>query len=212
MLVEQGLPDRTVPFFVIELAQSGELYNWVAHGQKFPESFARYFFRQIITGIEYLHNSGFAHRDLKMENVLIGADRKVKIADFGLAGPIIGKDASGYLKSIKGTVKYRAPEITSASTAKYMGAMADIFSLGVILFNLVTRLPPFNKAEISDSYYRLIASNRADVFWKYCQSFNLSEELKELITSMLNPLPTLRPSIADIKSHPWYTNAEVPTD
>ena len=78
---------------------------------RFEENVARYFFKQILEALDFMHNKGYAHRDLKPENILIDMNTTIKIADFGFAGPIEGRDGSGYLKTLLGTNSYMAPEI-----------------------------------------------------------------------------------------------------
>jgi serine/threonine protein kinase len=113
----------------------------------------------------------------------------LKIADFGFAAPISGRDGSGALKTKLGTESYMAPEIHMRKP--YNGASVDLFATGIILFIMFTQHPPFTRAEPSDPFYRLICANRADLFWK-AHSKNkpngaefFSEEFKSLITSML---------------------------
>ena len=65
----------------------------------------------LLNGLAYCHKNGITHRDLKPENILIDSDYNIKIADFGLAGPIDGRDGSGYLKTVLGSVMYMAPEV-----------------------------------------------------------------------------------------------------
>jgi serine/threonine protein kinase len=101
-----------------------------------------------------------------------------------------------------------APEIHMRKP--YQGPSVDLFATGIILFIMFTQHPPFTKAVPEDPFYRLLCANRADLFWK-AHSKNkpngadfFSEDFKNLITSMLQFDPTHRPSLAEVKSHPWY--------
>lgn len=98
-----------------------------------------------------------------------------------------------------------APEIILKEP--YQGHVVDLFALGIILFICYSGHPPFNTAHPTDAHYKLISTNRADLFWKYhsnrkAQGF-YSEEFKDLITSMLQTTANQRLSLADIVGHPW---------
>ena len=80
--------EKTVSYIVLELALGGELFDFIAIAGKLDESMARYYFKQFMEGLNYCHMSGVSHRDLKPENLLLDNDFKLKIADFGFAGPI----------------------------------------------------------------------------------------------------------------------------
>jgi serine/threonine protein kinase len=108
-----------------------------------------------------------------------------------------------------------APEIHARKP--YNGASVDLFATGIILFIMFTQHPPFTRAEPSDPFYRLLCANRADLFWK-AHSKNkpngadfFSEDFKNLMTSMLAYDPAQRPTMEDIRAHPWYTNSNVAT-
>ena len=191
---------------MLELATGGELFDYVATTGRFSEPIARFYFRQLIEGLDYCHQKGVTHRDLKPENVLYDNSFNLKIADFGFAAPVDGRDGSGYLKTKLGTESYMAPEIHARKP--YNGASVDLFACGIILFIMITQHPPFTKAEPSDPFYRLLCANRADLFWK-AHSKNkpegfFNEDFKNLITAMLQFDPSNRPSMADVKAHPWY--------
>ena len=87
------------------------MFDYVASTGRFNERIARFYFRQIIEGLGYVHSKGITHRDLKPENVLYDSHFNLKIADFGFAAPIDGRHGEGTLKTKLGTESYMAPEI-----------------------------------------------------------------------------------------------------
>jgi len=162
----------------------------------------------LIEGLDYVHQKGLTHRDLKPENVLYDSNFNLKIADFGFAAPIAGRDGSGLCKTKLGTESYMAPEIHMRKP--YSGASVDLFASGIILFIMFTQHPPFTKADPSDPFYRLLCANRPDLFWK-AHSKNkpngadfFPEDFKNLITAMLQFDPSQRLTMAEVKAHPWY--------
>ena len=125
-----------VIYIVLELATGGELFDYVATTGRFNEPIARFYFRQLIEGLDYVHQKGVTHRDLKPENVLFDQEFNLKIADFGFAAPIVGRDGSGNLITKLGTESYMAPEIHLKKP--YNGAAVDIFACGIVLFIMIT--------------------------------------------------------------------------
>lgn len=109
----------------------------------------------------------------------------MKLADFGFAAPVEGRDGSGSLFTKLGTLNYMAPEIHLKQP--YQGTSIDLFAGAIILFIMVAQHPPFTTAEPKDPFYRCLAANRADIFWKtHCQSKPegnefFSEDLKDII-------------------------------
>ena len=83
-------PKKTRPVFyvVLEIASGGEVFDFIANTGRFQERVARYFFKQLLEGLDHVHMNGHAHRDLKPENLLMDKDFNLKIADFGFAAPI----------------------------------------------------------------------------------------------------------------------------
>lgn len=197
---------REVPiaYMALELIQGGELFDYVAI-RSFSQDICRYYFKQMLQVMHYMHIKGVAHRDLKPENIMLDENFDVRFADFGFAAPIQGRDGSGFLKTILGTTAYMAPELILKQA--YQGHCVDLFALGIILFILYSGHPPFNQAHPNDPHYKLLATNRADLFWKQHQNNKpqgfFSEEFKDLITNMLQLKPETRPSLADCVGHAW---------
>lgn len=90
---------KKVAYVALELVTGGELFDWVSNSGEFSEDVARYYFKELLTGLNYMHTAGVAHRDLKPENLMLTGDYQIKIADFGFAAPIAGRDNSGYLQT-----------------------------------------------------------------------------------------------------------------
>ena len=101
-----GTSYGVVCVIVQDVAESGELFYFVKNSGYFSEANARYFFKQIIDGLEYLHKQGLAHRDIKPDNILLDSEFNIKIADFGFAAPIKGRTGTGKLTTKLGTLPY----------------------------------------------------------------------------------------------------------
>lgn len=121
--------------------------------------------------------------------MLLGKNFDLKIADFGFAAPIDGKDGSGNLETFLGTLNYMAPEIHLRTP--YDGKAVDVFAAGVILFMMVSAHQPFETAEPHDPYYKCVAAHRSDIFWRVHSKNKpegdafYSSEFKSLISGML---------------------------
>lgn len=103
--------DKMRDYMVLEIASGGELFDFIAMSGRFTEPLARYFFQQFMSGINHCHSNGVSHRDLKPENLMLDHQYTLKIADFGFAAPVEGRDGSGALHTKLGTLNYMAPEI-----------------------------------------------------------------------------------------------------
>merc|ERR1712159_790038 len=139
--------------------------------------------------LQYMNSKRVAHRDLKLENILVDSDLNLKVADFGFA---TYKNISK-LESYRGTKTYMAPEIKESKT--YDGRQIDIFSVGVILFIIVMGIFPFQEAKQDDYYYQFLISGKTEKYWRKTGGDNLSTEFKDLIEKMVNHDPSKRPTI-----------------
>mgnify|MGYP000197250658 FL=1 len=202
---EKGTSKR-VFFIVIELAKGGELFDFLSISGKFSEPMARYYFLQLMDGLEFCHRNKICHRDLKPENLLLDADYKLKIADFGFARDVAGSLGDGLLSTRCGTLPYMAPEIHLAK--KYSGQSVDLFAAAIILFVMVAQHQPFSQATEDDAFYKCFFKNRSDIFWKTMQQRGggncFSKEFMSLINCMLQVDPVHRPSIYEIIAHDWF--------
>lgn len=177
--------NKTVDYLVLELVNGGDLFDYVANSGRFSEEVARYYMTQLLDALDYMHKNGSAHRDLKPENIMLDSEFNLKVADFGFAAPIEGKDGSGFLHTQLGTQSYMAPEIHLAKP--YTGAGVDLFATAIILFVMLSQRPPFNCANPQDPYYKLLAADRSDLFWKAHDDAEggtsiYSQEFKDLFT------------------------------
>ena len=192
----------------LEVAKGGELFDFISVTGEFSEDECRYYFHQLVDGMEYLHSVGYSHRDLKTENILLDKHYNLVIADFGYAS---GKDKN---TTAVGTEDYMAPEILRGDD--YQGKVVDIFGMGLILFMMRARGKAFMSARPSDDYYRNFCVNKPYKFWSMQSSSkedgenHFSEEFKDLVNLLFANNPTHRLTFSEIKKHPWY-NGALPT-
>jgi len=139
----------------------------------------------MMAAIHYCHSNGVTHRDLKPENILVDSLYNIKVADFGFAAPVCGRDGQGLLKTKWGTESYMSPELHARK--EYRGTDADLFSASIILFIMHTGSPPFAQAKRSDAHYKWFVNNEADKFWNMHARFHqgFSNEFVDLITCMM---------------------------
>lgn len=204
---------------VMEFAEHGDLFNYLLQGP-LPEGIARYFFEQVLNAVEHLHRNRFCHLDLKLDNILLDRDFNVKLTDFGFAAKLEGNEP---LYKRVGTPSYRPPEMWKfeGDYKGYDGIKTDMFQLGIILFILVTGLPPFSEAHYGDLWYRPAIVGKWDVFWNFREkqakhknqgSAVFDNNFKTLIMQLLAPNEYLRPTIEGVRESAWYKNGKRSTN
>jgi len=199
-----------VAYIVLELVIGHNLAGFLNSKKFLEEKEFKYIFFKIINVIKYMHCKGIAHRDIKIENIMIDSNKQIKMIDFGFADKISGNESLGLLEGALGTKQYAAPEILLG--CPYNGMMADIFAVGVTLFIIAVKAYPFEQcASTTDNKYNYFWSNQIDKFWEDHMRENenvkrISFEVRELISLMLSPDHTQRPSISEIYSHKWLSD------
>lgn len=184
-------------YLTLEYVPGGLLYDVCEKMGGMGELAGRFFARQLIDALYYMHKNGVVHRDLKLENMLVDHKLNVKLADFGFATYKNIKN----LTSFKGTKTYMAPEIWE--NVVYDGRNADVFSCAVIIYIIVHGIFPFKEATKKDNYYGLLAKGDYNQYWERVCGQGLSPEFKDLMMRMFSPNPKDRPTISEIRKHPW---------
>ena len=175
---------------VTEFAQ-GELFEILEDDQCLPEEEVRAVAKQLVRALHYLHSNRVIHRDMKPQNILIGARRVVKLCDFGFARAM--SSATMVLTSIKGTPLYMAPELVQEQPYNHT---VDLWSLGVILYELFVGQPPF----YTNSIYSLIQKIVRDPLrWPE----NISPPFKSFLKGLLNKKPSERLTWPALADHPF---------
>ncbi|XP_056586224.1 serine/threonine-protein kinase MARK2 isoform X8 [Triplophysa dalaica] len=170
-------------YLVMEYASGGEVFDYlVAHG-RMKEKEARAKFRQIVSAVQYCHQKCIVHRDLKAENLLLDADMNIKIADFGFSNEFT---LGNKLDTFCGSPPYAAPELFQGK--KYDGPEVDVWSLGVILYTLVSGSLPFDGQNLKELRERVLRG-------KYRIPFYMSTDCENLLKKFLILNPTKRGSL-----------------
>lgn len=190
-------------FMFMERALGKDLFEQLNHFQSLPESIAQKVFLQIVDGVKFLHEKNVAHRDLKLENILIMEkveemsdleSRTIKLADFEFANHFTPQQKC-FEKM--GTEYYYSPQLISG---EYSPFKADIWALGVILYALLTGKYPTH-----------IGPNTDILTDKYLPS-EITDSLRDLLKLLLSYNEENRPNIHQVLSHPWLTSSLFTSD
>lgn len=172
-------------YIVMELCANGELFQYVTSRGRLEEAEARTLFKQIIEAVDYCHSKSIIHRDIKHKNILLDQENRIKLIDFGLSN-YATKD--GLRSTFCGTPAYSAPEMILAQ--KYSGPEVDVWSVGVVLFSMLTGEFPFKTvSHIIDGSYTM-----PDYISPHCQ---------DAIRAMLVVDGKLRATAKELLAHPF---------
>jgi 5'-AMP-activated protein kinase catalytic alpha subunit len=178
---------------IMEYCDKGEMYDIVKKHVGLNEKDARYYFCQLLDAVSYCHSKNVAHRDIKLENLMINNEGKLKLIDFGLTD-IFGPDKLLHVQC--GSTDYLSPEMIMMKS--YDAEKNDVWSLGVVLFAMVTGELPFTDKKISKTYSKI-----AQVLYSYPKGKNVSDSLKNLISLLLVADPEKRLCLDQIYHHEW---------
>uniref|UniRef100_A0A8C7VGS9 Serine/threonine-protein kinase PLK n=1 Tax=Oncorhynchus mykiss TaxID=8022 RepID=A0A8C7VGS9_ONCMY len=190
--------DQDNIYIFLELCSRKSLAHiWKArHTLTDPE--VRYYLRQIISGLKYLHNRGILHRDLKLGNFFVNENMELRLGDFGLAAKL--EPVEQRKKTICGTPNYLAPEVLNRQGH---GTESDIWSLGCVMYTLMCGNPPFETLDLKETYKCI-----KEV--KYNLPSTLSPAAQKLISGILQKNPSDRLTLDQILNHQFFTKAFTP--
>ncbi|KAK3930764.1 Serine/threonine-protein kinase MARK2 [Frankliniella fusca] len=178
-------------YLVMEYASGGEVFDYLVLHGRMKEKEARAKFRQIVSAVQYCHQKKIIHRDLKAENLLLDSEMNIKIADFGFSNEFT---PGNKLDTFCGSPPYAAPELFQGK--KYDGPEVDVWSLGVILYTLVSGSLPFDGTTLRELRERVLRG-------KYRIPFYMSTDCENLLKKFLVLNPAKRASLETIMKDKW---------
>ncbi|XP_015886059.2 CBL-interacting serine/threonine-protein kinase 8 [Ziziphus jujuba] len=193
------LASRTKIYIILEFITGGELFDKIIHHGRLSEAESRRYFQQLIDGVDYCHSKGVYHRDLKPENLLLDSQGNLKISDFGLSA--LPEQGVSLLRTTCGTPNYVAPEVLSHKG--YDGAVADVWSCGVILYVLMAGYLPFDELDLTTLYSKIENAEFSCPTW-------FPVGAKSLIHRILDPNPETRITIEQVRDDEWFKKGYVP--
>ncbi|XP_032388976.1 MAP/microtubule affinity-regulating kinase 4 isoform X5 [Etheostoma spectabile] len=185
--------DKTL-YLIMEYASGGEVFDYLVSHGRMKEVEARAKFRQIVSAVHYCHTKNIVHRDLKAENLLLDADANIKIADFGFSNEFT---LGNKLDTFCGSPPYAAPELFQGK--KYDGPEVDVWSLGVILYTLVSGSLPFDGQNLKELRERVLRG-------KYRVPFYMSTDCEGILRRFLVLNPTKRCTLDQVMKDKWINS------
>jgi len=191
---------------LMEYCQRLDLFTYL-EDKDLTESEAKRLFKQLVAAIETCHNASIVHLDIKPENCFIDAQGKLKLGDFGFAKEMQPREL---VHIFCGTLEYMSPEVHLKKP--FEGTKADIFAAGKVLFEMALGFTPFTVATLKDRNFRLFTKQPAE-YWerkRLClaersEQVAWNPQLLDLLQRMLSLQPACRPTIQEVKLHPWLS-------
>ncbi|KAH0795550.1 CAMK family protein kinase [Histomonas meleagridis] len=186
--------DQNLIYLIMEYCSNGELFQAIADNGPVEEKRAKKIFAQIVSGVSYIHSHDISHRDIKPENILLDSCMNAKITDFGLCQHT---SENLLLKTYCGSPFYVSPEVLL--NKPYDGKKSDIWSLGVVLFTIVTGGLPWEDIGQQKLYQQIAEAN-------FTIPRYLPPDLRDLISRLMQLNPKDRPNVDEILKHPWLAD------
>ena len=185
-------------YLIMPLATKGQLYKILRKAQKFDERTTAQILRETISALQYLHsfNPPIIHRDIKPENLLLNENGRVLLADYGWSNFKKDEDVR---KTFCGTPEYIAPEMLRKEAHDHR---IDIWSVGVLMFELLAGYSPFSAKSNNDLYYNI---KKLRIHWPN----DFPPIAKNLVLSILKLNPKERPSLQEILNHKWFQQTKI---
>ena len=191
--------DSRYLYMLMEPCLGGELWTILRNKKRFDDESSRFYTACVIKAFDYLHDKGIVYRDLKPENLLLDSSGYIKLTDFGFSKRLEPGEKSW---TFCGTPEYVAPEII---TNKSHDNRADIWSVGILMYELLNGVPPFSKKNSSsDQVYSDILQGMKSVnFPSY-----MSATAVELIRQLCRLSPSQRPSLSVTRRYMWFAGMD----
>ena len=179
-------------FIIMEYCEGKDFMDYILSKNYLPESEALKYFQQLINALFYLHSQNIAHRDIKIDNILLDQNKNLKLIDFGLSTKY---QENKLLDQPCGTIVYSAPEVLEGKL--YHGMLADVWSCGIVLYGMLCGYLPFSEDDDGINKKNIIKGN-------FEMPNNISIRAKNLLKHLLDINPMTRYTLQEIKDHPWF--------
>jgi len=218
--------DRKHLYLFMPFCSCGELFDLVKRDGRFEEETARYYFRQLLSGLAHLQKLGVCHRDVSLENILVDRHAKSLVIDMGMCLRVpfssseedgsasdVSDASSGTLRRLMtpqgqcGKPNYISPEVLD-NEAPFDGFAIDLWAAGIVLFVMLVGLPPFDWAGPDDARYRMVMKGKlAHMLNKWERP--IPADAMDLLARMMREDPADRLCLREVMEHPWVTEGEV---
>ncbi|XP_033208074.1 serine/threonine-protein kinase polo [Belonocnema kinseyi] len=185
-------------YIILELCRKRSMMELHKRRKALTEYETRFYMKQILEGVQYLHQNRIIHRDLKLGNLFLNDELQVKIGDFGLATKI--ENDGERKKTLCGTPNYIAPEILTKVGHSFE---VDVWSIGCIMYTLLVGKPPFETSSLKETYSRIKQV-------QYKMPSSVSRPAMTMISSMLQGNPLKRPSVSKLIKDEFFTSGFLP--